>query len=58
MKILGWIIAIIAVILLVVVHQILKRKGISKREEGSFLLGYDIGCFSCILLLLAWILIF
>lgn len=58
MKILGWIIAIIAVFLLVVVYQILKRKGISKREEGAFLLGYDLGCFSCILIVLAWYLIF
>ena len=57
MKVLGWIIAVIAVILLAVVHQILKRKGISKREERFFLLGYDLGCFSCFLLLLAWFLI-
>ena len=58
MKILGWIIAIIAVILLAVVHQIIKRKGLTKKEETFFFYGYDLGCFCCILIVLAWYLIF
>jgi len=58
MKILGLIIAIIAVILLVVVHQILKHKGMTKKEEISFFFGYDLGLICGLLMALAWDLIF